>query len=145
MKILSYCVLSLVLFFNSGVAKEISTKEQAEANKRIINGPSDLDNIMVTEVDSDVLLTNIQQALAKQQIELLDKKQKRQINRPLEIENGLFNFTPMPQDFIFSCGLISLPEQAAKVLYTMELFKQTEKWVPINGLPTTTYYWRVSF
>jgi hypothetical protein len=145
MKVLPYFVLSLVFSVNSLVAKELSSEEQTDAEKHIIKKATELANTLVTDDSSDLLLANIQQELAEQQIELLDKRQTRQINRPVEIANGLFNFTPMPQDFIFSCGLMSLPEQAAKVLFTMELFKQTEKWVPINGSPTTTSYWRVSF
>jgi hypothetical protein len=145
MKVLPYFVLSLVVSVNSLVAKELSSEEQTDAEKHIIKYVTKLTNTLVTDDSSDLLLTNIQQELAKQQIELLDKRQTRQINRPVDIANGLFNFTPMPQDFIFSCGLMSLPEQAAKVFFTMELFKQTEKWVPINGSPTTTSYWRVSF
>jgi hypothetical protein len=145
MKVLPYFVLSLVVSVNSLVAKELSSEEQTDAEKHIIKYVTKLTNTLVTDDSSDLLLANIQQELAEQQIELLDKRQTRQINRPVEIANGLFNFTPMPQDFIFSCGLMSLPEQAAKVLFTMELFKQTEKWVPINGSPTTTSYWRVSF
>jgi hypothetical protein len=144
MKVLPYFVLSLVVSVNSLVAKELSPEEQAKTEKNIIKYVTKLANTVVTDDSSDLLLTNIQQELAKQ-IELLDKKQTRQINRPLEIANGLFNFTPMPQDFIFSCGLMSLPEQAAKVFFTMGLFKQTETWVPINGSSATTSYWRVSF
>jgi hypothetical protein len=99
----------------------------------------------IAENSGESILANFQQELLDKQLILLDHLQKQHINESQSLENGLFNFTPEIVVGTFSCGLMPLPQQEAKVMFTLEFVKEIRTWIPINGQAIKTNYWNVTF
>jgi len=93
--------------------------------------------------EKDVLFSNIQAQLGKQEIQILEKLEKLNLENVKSLEGDSLSFVPI-NDVGFRCGLIITNTETPKILYTVEFSKDTEEWIPIEGESIKKRYWGVS-